>query len=67
MRRHPAADVIEEVRKLRGATESFAGVQWVYAGKVALTGNASSQLGPVDWSAIVVAWRSPVGPNASSS
>jgi hypothetical protein len=50
----PDADVIEEVRKLRGATQSFAGVQWVYAGKVALTGNLSEQIGEVDWSAVVV-------------
>ncbi len=50
----PGADVIAEVRKLYGATQSAAGVRWIYAGKVALLGNASSQIGPVDWHASIV-------------
>jgi hypothetical protein len=54
LRTAPGADVIEAVRKLKGETESFAGVRWVYAGKVALDGNASHQLGAVAWSAILL-------------
>lgn len=50
----PGADVIEEVGKLRAATRSFPGVRWVYAGEVILTGEVSEQIGPVDWSAVVL-------------
>jgi len=46
------ADVIEEVAKLRGQLETAARV--VYAGKVALNGLQSSQLGDVPWSAVVL-------------
>lgn len=54
LRTAPEADVLEEVRKLHAATQGTADVEWVYAGKVALPGNVSSQIGPVDWKAIVV-------------
>jgi len=47
-------DVIDAVRGLHASTRGLAGVRWVYAGKVALNGNASSQLGEVDWSAVVL-------------
>ena len=50
----PGAHVIEEVRKLYAATQSASGARWIYAGKVALPGNASHQIGPVDWHASIV-------------
>ena len=54
VRTAPEADVLEELRKLRAATRGATGVEWVYAGKVAMAGNVSAQIGPVDWKAIVV-------------
>lgn len=48
------ADVIDSVRKLKGETDSFEGVSWIYAGKVALNARSSSQLPDVDWSAVVM-------------
>jgi hypothetical protein len=54
LRVDPGADAVEEVRKLFAAMQSFGSAQWIYAGKVVLTGNRSSQIGPVDWSAIVM-------------
>lgn len=49
-----ARDVIAQVRQLRDATQGLEGAEWVYAGKVAMPGNVSSQIGEVPWSAIVV-------------
>lgn len=54
LRTTPGADVIDAVRKLKGETESFDGVQWIYAGKVVATPLHSHQVGEVDWTAIVV-------------
>jgi hypothetical protein len=48
-------DAIEAVRDLKRVTEGVGGGEWIYAGKVALEGRASSQLEDVEWSAIVVA------------
>ncbi len=48
-------DLLAAVRTFRDETESLGGGQWVYAGKSIITGNASSQIGPVDWNAVVLA------------
>jgi hypothetical protein len=50
----PGEDVLGALRALRAATEGVEGAQWIYAGKVALTALSSSQLGEVDWSAVIV-------------
>jgi hypothetical protein len=53
LRVSPEADVIEQVRELHAATQNIAGARWIYAGKVALPGGVSKQIGPVDWSASI--------------
>jgi hypothetical protein len=54
LRVSPEADVIEQVRELHAATQNIAGARWIYAGKVALPGGVSKQIGPVDWSASIL-------------
>ena len=54
LRTEPGADVLEAVRGFKRATEGIDGVQWIYAGKVAVNAGRSAQLGDVDWTAAVV-------------
>ncbi len=55
LRIEPGQDLLPAVRAFRDDTESLGGAQWVYAGKSIVTGNASSQIGEVDWNAVVLA------------
>lgn len=48
------ADTVAAVRSLYRATRHYRDVQWIYAGKAVLTGAVSTQIGPVDWDAVVV-------------
>ncbi len=48
-------DLLTAVRAFRDETHSLGGAKWVYAGKSIVTANPSSQIGPVDWSAVVLA------------
>ena len=48
------ADLLEELRALRAGMEA-AGGTWVYAGKVVVQGQPSTQIGPVQWDAIAIA------------
>jgi len=50
----PGFELLEELRGLRLATQEAEGIDWVYAGKVVMNGNVSQQLGPVDWSAVIL-------------
>ena len=49
----PGQDLLEAVRAFRYETQSLGGAQWVSAGKSIDTPNHSSQIGPVDWSAVI--------------
>jgi hypothetical protein len=49
----PRADVIEELRALKRATEGSEAT-WIYAGKTALNALASAQIGDKSWSAVVL-------------
>ena len=55
LRIEPGQDLLAAVRAFRDETQNLGGAQWVYAGKSIITGNASSQIGPVDWNAVVLA------------
>ena len=55
LRIKPGEDLLAAIRAFRDETQSLGGAQWVYAGKSIITGNASSQIGPVDWNAVVLA------------
>lgn len=54
LRVDPGSDVIEAVRGLEAEAEGVEGGTWVYAGKVAVNGLRSSQVGDVEWSAAVL-------------
>lgn len=49
----PGANVVEEVRALKRATNGSA-AKWIYAGKVALSPLHSKQIGEKDWNAVVL-------------
>jgi hypothetical protein len=55
LRLEPDQDLLAAVRTFRDQTENLGGAQWVYAGKSIITGNVSSQIGPVDWNVVVLA------------
>ncbi len=55
LRIKPGQDLLVAVRAFRDETQSLGGAQWVYAGKSIVTGNVSSQIGPVEWNAVVLA------------
>ncbi len=55
LRLEPGQDLLTAVRAFRDETHSLGGAKWVYAGKSIVTANPSSQIGPVDWSAVVLA------------
>ncbi len=55
LRFEPGQDLLAAVRTFRDETEKVGGGQWVYAGKSIITDNVSSQIGPVDWNAVVLA------------
>ena len=48
-------DLLAAVRTFRDETESQGDGQWVYAGKSVIQGRLSSQIGPVEWNAVVLA------------
>ncbi|MEO0981081.1 MAG: hypothetical protein AAFX03_00345 [Pseudomonadota bacterium] len=50
----PGEDVIDAVRAFKQDTEGVQGAKWIYAGKAAIDAITSSQLPPVDWSAVVL-------------
>ena len=51
----PGQDLLSAIRTFRDETHGLGGAQWVYAGKSIMRGNVSSQIGPVDWNAVVLA------------
>ena len=55
LRTKPREDLLTAVRAFRDETQSLGGAKWVYAGKSIVTANASSQIGPVDWNAVILA------------
>ena len=54
LRLESGADLVESLAKTRETLEGAGGSQWIYAGKVLLTGLRSSQLGEAQWDAIVM-------------
>ncbi|MCP3983454.1 MAG: hypothetical protein GY723_03650 [bacterium] len=54
LRLEPGDDLVESLAKTRRTLEGAGGSQWIYAGKVVLMGLRSSQLGDVQWDAIVM-------------
>ncbi|MDE0781214.1 MAG: hypothetical protein OSB67_10750 [Alphaproteobacteria bacterium] len=54
LRLEPGQDLLEAVRAFRDETQNLGGAQWVYAGKSIVTPNHSSQIGPIDWSAVTL-------------
>ncbi len=48
----PGTDVIDALRDLKQSTEG--GPDWIYAGKAVLNGVVSEQLGPAEWSAVIL-------------
>jgi hypothetical protein len=54
LRLESGADLVEALAKARETLEGAGGSQWIYAGKVLLTGLRSSQLGEAQWDAIVM-------------
>jgi hypothetical protein len=54
LRLEPGDDLVEALAKARETLEGAGGSQWIYAGKVLLTGLRSSQLGEAEWDAIVM-------------
>ncbi len=55
LRTQPSEDLLTAVRAFRDETQSLGGAKWVYAGKSIVTANPSSQIGPVDWNAVILA------------
>ena len=53
LRSPPNVDILDELKTLKHATESSE-AKWIYAGKALAAPLFSSQLGPKDWSAIVL-------------
>ncbi len=51
----PSQDVLTAVRTFRDKTESLGEGLWIYAGKNVVQGNESTQIGPSEWSAVVLA------------
>ena len=55
LRLQPDQNLLAAVRTFRDESESLGGAQWVYAGKSVVNPNPSSQIGPVNWNAVILA------------